>query len=320
MGHLIFLNTAWMRDYNGLRNDKMTGGGKHIDKEGWGGEMFNFREWNGKYYGYAETKGNLKLKRIDPNNEKDYIDNVTIVWTAKRPSGGTYIIGWYKYARLYSSNQKAPSASNRKYYGEQMPYKTVGLKRNCKLLPLDKRILKVPRGGKGSFGEKNNWYADNNPNSVQTVKNYIFKGITPKPTSRQNKKGVPRQIDPLTRQRIETKAVKMTIKHYQKEGYIVSSVEKDNVGWDLTATHNEIEIRIEVKGLSGNKITVELTPNEFSQMNKHKNIYRLCVVTETLSKPRLNIFSYSDDIEKWIDEQDNILIIEKIISARATAD
>lgn len=309
-----------MRDYKGLRNDKMTGGGKHVDREGWGGEMFNFREWKDKYYGYVETWGEINLNRIDPENENDYIDNVTIVWTARRPStGGTYIIGWYKNARLYRSNQAPPSTSNRKYDGRQIPYKAVALKKDCKLLPVDKRILKVPRG-KNGFGQKNIWYAERNPNFIKIVKDYIFKNIIPTSTSRRGAKSIPRQVDPLTRQRIERKAILLTTKHYEKEGYTVSSVEKDNVGWDLTAIHNEIELRVEVKGLSGHKVTIELTPNEFMQMKKHKDIYRLSVVTETLVKPQLRIYSYSDDIGEWIDEQDMILRIEEIISARATAD
>ena len=50
----------------------------------------------------------------------------------------------------------------------------------------------------------------------------------------------------------------MTISYYEKLGYIVTSVERDNVGWDLTAVLGERELKLEVKGLSGSQVVVEL--------------------------------------------------------------
>ena len=42
-----------MDRYQGNADDKMQGGGKHIEKYGWGGEMFNFKPSKGKMYGYC---------------------------------------------------------------------------------------------------------------------------------------------------------------------------------------------------------------------------------------------------------------------------
>src|SRR5207249_11695586 len=60
--------------------------------------------------------------------------------------------------------------------------------------------------------------------------------------------------------------------HFKSQHYKVSSHESDNLGWDLSAILPEmgIELKLEVKGLSGPDIAVELTPNEYTMMKKHK--------------------------------------------------
>ena len=145
-------------------------------------------------------------------------------------------------------------------------------------------------------------------------KQYILKGTIP--STKKTKKGTPRQIDPLKRIEVETKAVKFVIKHYKKLGYELVSVEKDNVGWDLTATIDKISLKLEVKGLSGKEIATELTPNEFINLQVDKINYRLCIVTETLTTPKLKVFSHSADNNKWTSEDGTTLRFEKIISAR----
>ncbi len=316
MNRIIFCNTGWMRDYRGLRGDPISGGGKHVDRAGYGGEIFNFLGYKGQYYGYVEAWGEINLNRLEPELKKDFLDDVTIVWTARRPSsGGTYIVGWYTNATIFRAVQKAPSASNRRFEDSMFGYVAKSKIENCKLLHLDERLLKVPRGVNG-MGQRNIWYAENNKDFTETVRNYIFKGIIPK-TRKGSSKGVPRQIDILKRQKIEARAIKIVSKYYKQKGYKITSVEKDNVGWDLNAIFNEIEIKIEVKGLSGPQIVIELTPNEYTHLNKYSDSYRLCVVTDTLTKPKLKIFSYSADIERWADEHNNLLSLEPLTGARA---
>jgi hypothetical protein len=63
---------------------------------------------------------------------------------------------------------------------------------------------------------------------------------------------------------------------------------------------------------------IELTPNEFAKMIKHKINYRLCIITETLKRPQLNLFSYSDQKGSWLDQENRILNIDKVISAKAS--
>lgn len=101
-------------------------------------------------------------------------------------------------------------------------------------------------------------------------------------------------------------------------GYRVESFEKDNVGWDLNAVLGKRDLKLEVKGLSGSQIVVELTPNEYAAMGKYRDSYRVCVVTNTLSKPCLEIFAYSPDSRQWESPERLVLNIKEIIAAKCS--
>lgn len=168
------------------------------------------------------------------------------------------------------------------------------------------------------MGQSNVWYADNNLDFIKLVHDYVFKGKIPFKRKKQKKStGKPKQPDTLKRLMVEKNAIKKVTKHYTKLGYDVQSVEKDNVGWDLTASNKRTELKLEVKGMSGNTIATELTPNEFKNLNADKNFYRLCIVTEALTKKlKLNVFAYSNDTREWTSENGTILKFEEIKSAR----
>jgi hypothetical protein len=322
---LVFFNTGWMVHYRGLGNDTIFGGGKHVDSQGWGHEMFNFKSFNGKLYGFVQPKldkkyGNpsiIKIEKIGAQEGDKTVTGVTIVWTARDPyNGGTYIIGWYKNATIYRHYQTSPSFSNRRYRNYSMGYYSVAKAKDCRLLPIDERLVKVQRQKKNWMGESNVWYAEHNAEFVSTVKDYIFKGILPEQSKKKKAKGKPRQPDPLKRIEVEKKAVLHVTKHYRKLGYQIESFEKDNVGWDLLATNNKTQLKLEVKGLSGNTISTELTPNEYLYLNGDKKFYRLCIVTKALTKPFLRIFSYSKDTDEWTCQYGTVIKFEEVISAR----
>lgn len=323
---IIFFNTGWMDFYKGILNDKIVGGGKHVDSEGWGGEMFNFHNFNNNLYGYVQPKidrkyknpPTIKLEKIGGSKTDESIDNVTVVWTAKEPNkGGTYIIGWYKNATIYRYLQKPPRNSNRKYKNNLLGYFTTTNSKDGKLLSIDERIISIPRQEKNWMGQSNVWYADKNPEFVKLVKKYIFKGKTLLTSSNQKQgKGSPRQTNPLKRIEVEEKAVLLVTDYYKKLGFIVESFEKDNVGWDLTATNDRTELKLEVKGLSGINIATELTPNEFKNLKSDLKFYRLCIVTETLTKPKLKIFAFSKENKQWTSEDGTVIKFKEVISAR----
>jgi hypothetical protein len=325
---IIFFNTGWMDFYEGLKGDTITGGGKHVDSFGWGGEMFNFKNYSNKLYGFVQPKIDkkyhnpciIKLEKIGGYAKDEKLKNVTVVWTAKDPdNGGTYIIGWYKNATVYRYEQSVTKKSIRKYKNYNLGYFATTKFQDGTLLPKDQRNVRIHRQEKGWFGQSNVWYADQNPDFVKIAKDYIFKGKIPAATKKLNSKfGMARQPDLLKRIEVEKCAVKIVSNHYRRLGYIVESFEKDNLGWDLKATNYRTELKLEVKGLSGNDIFTELTPNEYKNLKADNKFYRLCIVSNALTRPKLAIFSYSIENNAWTSEDGMVLIFDEVISARVS--
>jgi len=125
-----------------------------------------------------------------------------------------------------------------------------------------------------------------------------------------------RQTYPFRKQQVEIAAVEATIKHFEALDYIVISKEKDNVGWDLEATNINENLLIEVKGLSGSITCVELTPNEYKNSIDRKSCYKLCIVTNALTTPVLEIFSFNAQLGCWTNENNEKLLTEEKIAAR----
>ncbi|HNG28044.1 MAG TPA: DUF3883 domain-containing protein [Chitinophagales bacterium] len=319
MKKIIFFNTGWMREYKGIKEDDVIqGGGEHIQSEGWGGEIFNFLEHEGKLYGYVEAGGNVHIERIGAKKTDAKIDDVLVVWTARRPGcGGTFVIGWYKNATVYRERRKTPVSSNRIYRNHHIDYVAVADVNNCTLLEMDERIIKVPRG-KGGMGHKNIWYAEENPQFINLVVNYVLNNVAPVNVEKEKSKGTARQPNVEKRAEVEKAAVKVVAEHYERKNYVVESVENENTGWDLVAKYNDTILLLEVKGMSGTEIATELTPNEYKKMNleKYKYSYRLCIVTSALSTPRLSIFSYSTESGYWENEKGQRMNFEEVIKAR----
>jgi len=129
----------------------------------------------------------------------------------------------------------------------------------------------------------------------------------------------PHQPEPPLRQQVEIVAVERTTAYFSGLGYRVDSVERDNVGWDLNATSVKGELKLEVKGLSGPAVVVELTPNEYRAMQQHRDSYRVCVVSKALTAPCLEVFAYSPEAVQWESPAGRILVVEEIIAARCSA-
>lgn len=313
---VIFLNIGWMKKYQGIYADKIAGGGSFVEKKGYGHEIFNFLPYNGYMYGYVQPKDSININRLGANINDNSIDNILAVWVSK-----ARIIGWYDNATVYRKWQPAPAGSNRKYKKETLGYYIKAKEENYKLLSLDERIFRIPRGRMGGgMGQSNVWYADDATHVPfkQRVLDYIEKGKIPEKIKKIGMKSKrPFQTDPYKRQKIEKAAVAITATHYEKLGYKVTSFEKDNVGWDLEAINNMNLLRLEVKGLSQDEIFIEMTSNEYENMKKYKDSYRICAVTNALKRhPLLSIFSYSPESNKWEDEEGKPLNIVEVISAR----
>ncbi len=173
------------------------------------------------------------------------------------------------------------------------------------------------------------WYADGPSNAVfrEKVQKYITSGGDPsvlvksgKKSETPNNAGFPHQPDILKKQQVERIAMRESSRYVERLKYHVEWVYKDNLGWDLDAVHRHtgVRLKLEVKGLSGGEVRVEVTPNECTMMRKHNQNYRICVVTNCLngSLRTLSVFRYNDALRKWMDENDRPLQVKEMQSAR----
>lgn len=320
---MVFFRIGWMHQYRGqTRSDQIKRGGAWVDTHGYGHEIMNFQPFEGRVYGYGQpTGGRINIDRMGANDGKR-IENAVVVWISTPPEGGNVVVGWYQNAVVYRDQQAPPPGSNRQHENEPLGYYVTTKSEHAVLLPVDERLFPVPYRRRGGMGQSNIWYADDTSQHGQyrsAILEYMRTRRLPYRQTRRGR-GAPRQPDPLKRQRVEKAAIDFVSDHYTTLGYSVESFEQDNVGWDLEAQHEQRLLRIEVKGLSGGELVVELTPNEYDKMNKYYDSYRLAVVTTALDSPQLSIFSFSPDTEQWLSESGRSLAIDKIIAARCRAE
>lgn len=306
-----------MEDYQGLSDgDQIQGGGAFVLENNMGHEICNFAEHDGVVYGYVQPssgkkipgRGTINIDRLGAKKER-YVENILIIWVANHPSGGTYVIGWYKNATVFREYQRfeniPPLHSDNGLDG----YWFKSRSSDAMLLPIDMRTFEIPRankgGAEGGIGQSNVWFADQ-PKS-QGIVHRVLKLVNGKSTGRPPVSK--RKTDPDHNAKVEKAAINATRRHYELIGYEVESVEKDNVGWDLEATIGRIHLRIEVKGLSGSTPTIQLSPNEFAAFSACSASYRLAIVTGAITTPKLTICRYNDDKKEWIVDDENILAL-----------
>jgi Protein NO VEIN, C-terminal len=106
--------------------------------------------------------------------------------------------------------------------------------------------------------------------------------------------------------RVEAAAIACVLKHFLSAQ--PTDRQRDNCGWDYEFATDGRTFCVEVKGLSGTGIHVELTPNEFQAMDRAMNRaflggdYRLAVVCEALSEtPKLFLFAHDTGMD-WLCE------------------
>lgn len=325
---ILFCNIGWMEKYEGVTEfDEILNGGKYVKTNKDGGEIYCFINRNGYCYGYVQpvnqtasvTGGTIKIEKLGASKDANLITGVDVVLTATRPyTGGTFIVGWYKNATVYRYKQDCTflqKSGHLDVQGNQYGYRFYADYNQVKLLLPDQRTFKIPRATgqspiKGGMGQSNVWYAQDldDEQFFISVRNLMDggdliswnKSTRSKPDIEKNKL-------------VEAIAVDLTAKYFRDYGYNVNSVEKDNRGWDLEATAENITLRVEVKGLSGKVVNIELTPNEYKAFIDKDNrfIYRLFIVTECITKsPKLNIFAFNLPTEKWLNEDGECLKIQ----------
>lgn len=312
---ILFANIGWMISYNGpTSKDKISGGGSYsdIDKH----EAFNFQNLNGKCYGYLQPAGNcIDLQRVDPNasQNEECLDDITIVWFATNPIiGGSWIVGWYKHATIFRECQKS-HAQQRKGNG----YYVMADVGDCRLLSVDERVMQIPRQIKNYPGRSNIWYAD--AKGIEPFKAKIIEYIDSYKSKQKRLNRTFSAISSEARVKIEQAAIKAVWDLYEERGYQIDDVQSLNYGWDLEATNGKHRLYLEVKGQGNHEPYVRISRNEYDQMSKHKDKYRLCVVMDSLNEADIYVFLPLDE-DRWVcEDNDSIeLHINEQVAAIAT--
>ncbi|ENW05467.1 DUF3883 domain-containing protein [Acinetobacter beijerinckii] len=301
---ILFCNVGWMEKYQGNRaSDQIQGGGSFVEIEGSGGEVCNFSPDKDMLYGFVQTRGQINIDNLGASKTDEFINGVTVVWTATNPkTKGTYIIGWYKNATVFRYYQKFEVIPKVQRENGIDCYRIRALKVDARLLSTDERIYSIPRAGQSGFGmgQELIWYGKGEKNAALIKEIYQF--IESKERVIDVKNRLNRSYDQAKKVQVEKAAIETSCQYFESLGYDVKSVEKDNLGWDIEAIAGKLKLRIEVKGLSGTNFTIGLTPNEYSAFLQEDLDYRLAVVTNALVEPKLWICRFSIEQNDWIAE------------------
>jgi hypothetical protein len=296
---IIFFRIAWMKYYSGVNlEDVPSGGGKYIGLNNDGGEVYNFLPLNGYYYGYASPPkdNDLNLERLKSPVSNNQVQNVTVILFAKHPLGGSYIVGWYKNATL-NRNTIRLTYKKRK----DKPFYLFSAKVNdCTLVPENKRVFQMPKDGPG---QSNVWYGAeySKKDFIPSVLSYINKPEDYLTKIKGKKVKQPMwQVDAEKRKKVELAAMELTAEYYTQLGFDVYDVHEKNYGWDMEARKGKEKLLLEVKGLSGNELTVELSANEYAKSKKHKKDFRICIVNNALDKNKKQLHVFANIKGYWI--------------------
>jgi len=160
------------------------------------------------------------------------------------------------------------------------------------------------------MGWSNVWYAERalalRRRVLEFTRNYES-GRALQPSAPTPKtQGGNRQQDPVERAKVEEAAMKAADDYFRRYGYRRTWVHRLNKGWDVTVRSKDrsVEMKVEVKGLSGSGLAIELTPNEYDKARAFREDYRVCIVANARDCPRrhVRLFRYDHRTRRWTDK------------------
>lgn len=312
---VIFLRTAWMKKYRGVTEEDLpSGAGSYVTENIDGGEVYNFLPVNDLYYGFARIQSarNLRLERLGAERDAPEIENVTVVLFAKNPiTGGEFIVGYYKQATLNRNIVKLPKGTRGTHSFYLFKTKT----KHALLIEEDKRIFELPKDGPG---QTNAWYVEE-----YTDKKFLketLKYISNPDDYALERKGrkvnhVAWQPDAEKRKAVELAAMEMASDYFTNLGWDVEDVHKLNKGWDMEAKQGREHLFIEIKGLSGSNLIIELSVNEYAMSKKYASQFVICIVTNALEKNNAKLFVFYYRKGQWINSTGAKLFLKERTSA-----
>lgn len=306
MRPLLVLRVGYMDRYDGP--DTITSGGAYIKANGVGGEVFNFKPSRGKCYGYAMSLhfSGLNLRFIDNTRqwqEGDELSGVDVVFIARRPGVGQVVVGWYRNATVFHRQYRVRRGAIAGMGEAARQYLCVAEAASVRLLPEAERTFEVPyapAGHPGFPGQSNVWYPEHHTQKagVDSFVQRLLKYISATPgqpllldegpaLGPASKGGRGRKPNHAHNAAVETAAEEAAWSYYEAAGYKVKDVATENLGWDFVAKKGAQTLHVEVKGVSAAAIYFELTPNEYDKLQEFASQYRVCVVCDALTAPRL---------------------------------
>ncbi|WP_316677041.1 protein NO VEIN domain-containing protein [Ralstonia chuxiongensis] len=295
-----------MERYDGP--DTITGGGAYVAANGVGGEVFNFKPSRGKCYGYAMSLhfSGINLRFLDDSrtwSRGDELSGVDVVFIAKRPGVGQVVVGWYRNATVFHREYRVRRGTIQGMSEGQRYFLCVADVADVHLLAEELRTFVVPAapaGHKGFPGQSNVWYPMRQTHQpavlafAKRLRKYISTATAMPPQQDEleapaRRKGGRKRAKPDRAHNVavEAAAIDAALAYYEDKGYVVETVETENLGWDLEATKGQALLLIEVKGVSVPTIYFELTPNEYRRLQEYAPQFRVCIVCSALDEPRL---------------------------------
>ena len=176
---ILFCKISSMKYYKGACDDDVPQfGGKYVEENGYGHEEFNFlpmemEDGDGlECIGFVEPKSNRgarntfhieNMEGCAQMKREPFIEDVLVVWCAKRERGDVTVVGWYKHATVWRDLQDWTMvfADGQE---EERCYNVRARASDCTLLPSGERnraIWSVPSAkytGVYGFGQSMVWY------------------------------------------------------------------------------------------------------------------------------------------------------------------
>jgi len=305
------MRIAWMKFYKGnTKQDKPIGAGAYVQENEDGGEVCNFLDINGLCYGYARMPPgrNIDIKREGASPFDTSVNDVDVIFIATNPKdGGQYIVGFYNNAIVY----KKPQTIKNKKRGNHNNYVCLCPSKSAFLVSEKDRVYDIT-----GAGQANIWHASEylTNTELRRLTTYLLKVKGSLQTARKSSGSFNSNIK--ANAEAEMKAMEYVKQYFESNEFKVIDIHKDNLGWDFTAIKNTVEYQLEVKGLSGNFTSIDLTPNEFDKMENKKSTYLVCIVSNlgTGEAPKLDLISYYGSTLK--SDSGIEMKITKIIGAR----
>lgn len=163
---ILYCRVGWMNSYQGSIEEKPQGGGKY-NKDNIGYEVYNYLGYHGEYYGFVEAGINksIHIERICGDKNAEFAEHILVVWVATKPSGGQYIVGWYKDATVFRNIQTVPAhVMSKRSLNDHNAYNIFST--NTFLIDSDNRNYCID-----GMGHSNIWYG--NDMEDENVKKYI---------------------------------------------------------------------------------------------------------------------------------------------------